>query len=67
MHSDTLAAEEIRTLTFDDLPLAPFLKETIKAIGYTTPTPIQAEAIPLVVEGRNEREGGQGSHSRSYP
>ncbi len=53
MHSDTSAAEEIRTLTFDDLPLAPFLKETIKAIGYTHPTPIQAEAIPLVVEGRD--------------
>lgn len=53
MHSDTLAAEDIRTLTFDDLPLAPFLKETIKAIGYTHPTPIQAESIPLVVEGRD--------------
>lgn len=53
MHSDTSAAEEIRTLTFDDLPLAPFLKETIKSIGYTHPTPIQAEAIPLVVEGRD--------------
>jgi ATP-dependent RNA helicase RhlE len=53
MHSETSAAEEIRTLTFDDLPLSAFLKETIKAIGYTTPTPIQAEAIPLVVEGRD--------------
>lgn len=53
MHSDTLAAEELRTLTFEDLPLAPFLKETIKAIGYTHPTPIQAESIPLGVEGRD--------------
>ncbi len=53
MHSETSAAEEIRTLTFDDLPLSPFLKETVKAIGYTHPTPIQAEAIPLVVEGRD--------------
>lgn len=53
MNSSTAAAEEIRTLTFDDLPLAPFLKETVKAIGYTHPTPIQAEAIPLVVEGRD--------------
>lgn len=53
MTSVTSAAEEIRTLTFDDLPLAPFLKETVKAIGYITPTPIQAEAIPLVVEGRD--------------
>lgn len=53
MTSVTSAAEEIRTLTFDDLPLAPFLKETVKAIGYINPTPIQAEAIPLVVEGRD--------------
>jgi len=53
MTSVTSAAEEIRTLTFDDLPLSPFLKETVKAIGYITPTPIQAEAIPLVVEGRD--------------
>jgi len=53
MHSDTSAAEEIRTLTFDDLPLAPFIKETIKNIGYTHPTPIQAQSIPLVCEGRD--------------
>lgn len=53
MHSSTSAAEEIRTGTFDDLPLAHFLKETVKAIGYETPTPIQAEAIPLAVEGHD--------------
>jgi ATP-dependent RNA helicase RhlE len=53
MHGSTSAAEEIRTNTFDDLPLAHFLKETVKAIGYETPTPIQAEAIPLAVEGHD--------------
>jgi ATP-dependent RNA helicase RhlE len=53
MHGSTSAAEEIRTNTFDDLPLADFLKETVKAIGYETPTPIQAEAIPLAVEGHD--------------
>lgn len=53
MTSVTSAAEELRTLTFDDLPLAPFLKETVRAIGYINPTPIQAEAIPLVIEGRD--------------
>ena len=53
MHSSSSAAEEIRTLTFDDLPLAPFLKETVRSIGYVKPTPIQAEAIPLVIEGRD--------------
>lgn len=53
MNSSSSAAEEIRTLTFNDLPLAPFLKETVRSIGYETPTPIQSEAIPLVIEGRD--------------
>ena len=46
-------AAEIRSITFDDLPLAPFLKETISSVGYVTPTPIQEQAIPLVIEGRD--------------
>lgn len=53
MHSSTSAAEEIRSNTFEELPLAHFLKETIKEIGYETPTPIQAEAIPLALEGHD--------------
>jgi ATP-dependent RNA helicase RhlE len=39
--------------TFDDLPLAPHLKETIRTIGYTTPTPIQGHCIPHALEGRD--------------
>jgi ATP-dependent RNA helicase DDX46/PRP5 len=27
--------------------------ETLKKNGYTTPTPIQAQAIPVVMSGRN--------------
>ncbi len=39
--------------TFDDLGLSP---ETLKAVhesGYNTPTPIQAQAIPVVLQGRD--------------
>ncbi|WP_457607447.1 DEAD/DEAH box helicase [Nitratifractor sp.] len=40
-------------MTFDKLGLdAPILK-AVKAQGYDTPTPIQAQAIPVVLEGRD--------------
>ncbi len=39
--------------SFETLPFAPFLQETIRTVGYTTPTPIQADAIPLILEGRD--------------
>lgn len=47
------AAEAIASATFTDLALADFLKETIRTVGYETPTPIQAQAIPLVLEGHD--------------
>lgn len=40
-------------VTFDDLGLSP---ETLRAVhesGYTVPTPIQAQAIPIVLQGRD--------------
>ncbi|HEX8979297.1 MAG TPA: DEAD/DEAH box helicase [Parasulfuritortus sp.] len=39
--------------TFDDLNLAPELLAAVRELGYTTPTPIQREAIPLVLAGRD--------------
>ncbi|HEX8520389.1 MAG TPA: DEAD/DEAH box helicase [Pseudonocardia sp.] len=39
--------------TFADLPLGPALQRAVTALGYTTPTPIQAEAIASLVEGRD--------------
>ena len=39
--------------SFADLPLGPELQRTVAALGYTTPTPIQAEAIAPLVEGRD--------------
>jgi len=39
--------------TFADFGLHPSLLQSIADTGYTTPTPIQAEAIPVVVSGRD--------------
>jgi ATP-dependent RNA helicase RhlE len=40
-------------MTFDDLKLAEPLLRAVKEEGYTTPTPIQAQAIPPALEGRD--------------
>jgi superfamily II DNA/RNA helicase len=39
--------------TFSDLDLDPKLLATLKSIGYEKPTPIQAEAIPQAIQGRD--------------
>ncbi|WP_206199398.1 DEAD/DEAH box helicase [Parasulfuritortus cantonensis] len=39
--------------TFEELRLAPELLAAVAAMGYVTPTPIQREAIPLVLAGRD--------------
>ncbi|MGY6533315.1 DEAD/DEAH box helicase [Glycocaulis sp.] len=40
-------------MTFDDLGLSPNLLAAIKDAGYTSPTPIQAGAIPVALTGRD--------------
>ena len=40
-------------MIFDDLNLIPVLLRAVQAEGYTTPTPIQEQAIPHVLEGRD--------------
>jgi len=40
-------------MTFDELALDPRVLEAVKATGYTTPTPIQEQAIPPALEGRD--------------
>ncbi len=39
--------------TFEELNLAPEILEAVRELGYTTPTPIQKQAIPLVLAGRD--------------
>ena len=41
------------TMTFADLGLAPVLLRALDEEGYTRPTPIQAQSIPLLLEGRD--------------
>jgi ATP-dependent RNA helicase RhlE len=48
---DTIAQAD--TTTFDDLGLAEPIGKVLAKLGYTTPTPIQALAIPAVLEGRD--------------
>ena len=38
---------------FSDLPLRPELLAAVAELGYTHPSPVQAEAIPPLVEGRD--------------
>jgi ATP-dependent RNA helicase RhlE len=40
-------------MSFDTLGLAPEFLRAVADQGYTEPTPVQAEAIPLVLEGRD--------------
>ncbi len=40
-------------MQFTDLGLRPELVRAVAAAGYTTPTPIQERAIPVVLEGRD--------------
>lgn len=40
-------------MKFTDLELSPVILKAIAAKGYETPSPIQAQAIPVVLEGRD--------------
>ncbi len=46
-------------MSFDRLGLTPELLHAVAAQGYTEPTPVQAEAIPLVLAGRDVLAGAQ--------
>src|SRR4030081_1555905 len=40
-------------LTFADLALRPELLQALSTLGYEEPTPVQREAIPLLLKGRD--------------
>jgi superfamily II DNA/RNA helicase len=40
-------------MSFDDLGLSPQVLKAVVDSGYTTPTPIQRQAIPVVLQGRD--------------
>src|SRR5688572_6855382 len=47
------------SMSFETLGLAPELTRALADVGYTVPTPIQAEAIPLVLAGHDLMGGAQ--------
>ncbi len=46
-------------MSFEKLGLEPRLLETVAAQGYSIPTPIQKQAIPVILEGRDVLGGAQ--------
>lgn len=44
-------------MTFSDLGLSPDTLKSIQVLGFETPTPIQAEAIPILLEGSKDFVG----------
>jgi ATP-dependent RNA helicase RhlE len=46
-------------VSFDRLGLTPELLRAVEAQGYTEPTPVQAQSIPLVLAGRDVLAGAQ--------
>ena len=52
-HTPTPVVEETPASEFQKLGLSSALLTTIESSGYTTPTPIQAQTIPLLLEGRD--------------
>ncbi len=51
MSTNSNAQDE--TVTFADLALAPKQQEILENLGFETPTPIQAGAIPVLLEGND--------------
>ena len=45
--------ESETTIAFDELGLSADVLSAVRDAGYKTPTPIQAQAIPLVLKGRD--------------
>ena len=45
--------QEEKLLTFDELGLKKEILKSVKFAGFTTPSPIQAQAIPIVLSGKD--------------
>src|SRR5881398_1691488 len=49
----------MQVTSFEELGLRPELLRAVAEAGYTTPTPIQAQAIPLILAGKDVMGGAQ--------
>lgn len=45
--------ENTPIISFDDLDLSPSVAKALNKVGYETPSPIQAEIIPYMIQGRD--------------
>jgi hypothetical protein len=45
--------KRFHSMNFTDLGLSPEVLQAVSDTGYTTPTPIQAQAIPVILTGRD--------------
>jgi len=50
---DTPVKDEKPSISFAELGLAPQILKALDDIGYTNPTPIQAQAIPAALQGKD--------------
>jgi superfamily II DNA/RNA helicase len=50
---ETTATSATSTPTFDQLPLPETLRKSLAKMNFQTPTPIQAKAVPLALEGKD--------------
>ena len=50
---ETTTANDKAEVTFHDLPLAPQILKALDRAKFTVPTPIQAQAIPIVTQGHD--------------
>src|SRR5690606_18416529 len=57
--SDAVLDTALETITFADLGLPEHVLKAVKETGYDTPTPIQAQAIPELLQGRDLIGGSQ--------
>ncbi|MEP7098204.1 MAG: DEAD/DEAH box helicase, partial [Dokdonella sp.] len=46
-------------MSFESLGLAPALLRALTEQGYTAPTPIQSQAIPIALQGKDLLAGAQ--------
>ncbi len=50
---DNAQTQEEKLMTFDELGLKPEILKSIKFAGFTAPSPIQAQAIPVILAGKD--------------
>jgi len=59
VNAEPVLAESATEIHFSDLGLAPELLKALTESGYTKPTPIQAQAIPIALAGGDLMAGAQ--------